>query len=298
MTAQGCGYIPFVYCYGPQFGDQQILNECTLLMDMQEEIEAVRKGPGFVCADLEAEWNGNTHAATVFANAMKAQPGTLYLTTWANPVEQAWGAMLPVFKPVVHAFVPQQYTDWLATRSFEFAGLPMQPAVDLAPEFGTVHPVLIADQAAKEGDPAVWMWEYTTIDPTIVKGIVAAMSGGSYVPPPPVPTPVPAQGTYIVQPGDSLSSIALKFPGLTWQQIWQANKPAIPNPDLIYAGQVLHIPSTAKAPDPIVREYTVIAGDTLIGVANKLGVTEQHLLDMNHFITNPDHIEIGWKLSY
>jgi len=47
--------------------------------------------------------------------------------------------------------------------------------------------------------------------------------------------------TYTVKPGDWLSKIAPKF-GVSWQQIYQANRNIIKNPNLIYPGQVLTIP--------------------------------------------------------
>lgn len=58
----------------------------------------------------------------------------------------------------------------------------------------------------------------------------------------PLPTAPPsasAVGTYIVQPGDSLSRIAAKL-GVSLQALIDAN--AITNPNLIYVGQVLTIP--------------------------------------------------------
>ena len=48
---------------------------------------------------------------------------------------------------------------------------------------------------------------------------------------------------YTVQKGDSLSKIAKKYPGLTWQKIYEANKDQIKDPDLIYPGQKLVIPA-------------------------------------------------------
>jgi LysM repeat protein len=49
-------------------------------------------------------------------------------------------------------------------------------------------------------------------------------------------------GTYVVQPGDTLSSIAAGYDA-TWQQIYDANRATIgPDPDLIQAGQQLTIP--------------------------------------------------------
>ena len=47
--------------------------------------------------------------------------------------------------------------------------------------------------------------------------------------------------TYIVKPGDSLSSIADKY-NTTWQKIYSDNKKVIgSNPNLIYSGQKLII---------------------------------------------------------
>ena len=58
-------------------------------------------------------------------------------------------------------------------------------------------------------------------------------------------TPTSGQQTYTVKSGDSLSKIAGNYDGITWQQIFEANKDQISNPDLIHPGQVLKIPSKA-----------------------------------------------------
>ncbi len=47
---------------------------------------------------------------------------------------------------------------------------------------------------------------------------------------------------YEVKAGDSLSKIASKYPGITWNQIFEANKDQIKNPDVIHPGQKLRIP--------------------------------------------------------
>lgn len=52
-----------------------------------------------------------------------------------------------------------------------------------------------------------------------------------------------AEQEYEVKAGDSLSKIAKNYPGLTWQQIYEANKDQIKNPDIIHPGQKLKIPS-------------------------------------------------------
>jgi nucleoid-associated protein YgaU len=48
---------------------------------------------------------------------------------------------------------------------------------------------------------------------------------------------------YVVEPGDSLSKIARKYEGVTWQKIFEANRDQIKNPDLIHPGQKLRIPT-------------------------------------------------------
>jgi LysM repeat protein len=52
---------------------------------------------------------------------------------------------------------------------------------------------------------------------------------------------------YTVRPGDTLSSIALRFYGsrARWPVIYQANKSVIKNPDSIFPGEVLTIPGKA-----------------------------------------------------
>lgn len=47
-------------------------------------------------------------------------------------------------------------------------------------------------------------------------------------------------GTYTVQPGDNLSTIASKL-GTNWQSIFNANKDKISNPSLIYPGMTLKV---------------------------------------------------------
>ena len=46
---------------------------------------------------------------------------------------------------------------------------------------------------------------------------------------------------YTVKPGDNLSKIGSKY-GVTWKQIYEANKGLIKNPDLIQPGWKLKIP--------------------------------------------------------
>jgi LysM repeat protein len=86
----------------------------------------------------------------------------------------------------------------------------------------------------------------------------------------------------VVQPGDTLSGIASRF-GITLGALEAAN-PQITNPDLIFPGQVVVIPTKTVV-------YTVQPGDTLSGIAAQFfGVTLDALEAANPQITNPDLI--------
>ena len=76
------------------------------------------------------------------------------------------------------------------------------------------------------------------------------VQGGSSstAPQPAAPTPAEAKPqfkTYVVQKGDSLSKIAKREYGNAnaWRKIFEANQDIIKNPDLIYPGQTLKIPT-------------------------------------------------------
>lgn len=50
-------------------------------------------------------------------------------------------------------------------------------------------------------------------------------------------------------------------------------------------------------PGPVATHYTVVAGDTISGIALKLGITQAALLAANHQITNPNLIQPGQVLT-
>jgi nucleoid-associated protein YgaU len=51
-----------------------------------------------------------------------------------------------------------------------------------------------------------------------------------------------APETYEVKSGDSLSKIAKQYSGISWKDIFEANRDQIKDPDKIFPGQVLKIP--------------------------------------------------------
>jgi LysM repeat protein len=113
---------------------------------------------------------------------------------------------------------------------------------------------------------------------------------GGYIPPAPNPSPQPQPnpGTYVVQPGETLQTIAAKF-GTTWQAIAAANN--LPNANYIYTGQRLIIPA---APRPT-QTYVVRQGDTLFSIAQRYGTTVQVIQTANN-LPNPNAIYAGQTL--
>lgn len=83
--------------------------------------------------------------------------------------------------------------------------------------------------------------------------------------------------TYIVQPGDTLYKIARKF-NTTVQAILAVNN--IPNPNLIYPGQLLEIPEEPVPPEKGFY-YIVQPGDTLYRIAQTYNVSLTELIRVN-----------------
>jgi LysM repeat protein len=125
--------------------------------------------------------------------------------------------------------------------------------------------------------------------------------------PTPAPTPTPDHVLHVIQPGETLTAIAIRY-GVTVEAIVVAN--GITDPNHIQAGDVLIIPlgdaasptpgpSATPAPtasgSPEVTIYVVQAGDTLQRIANRFGVTVQAIQEANG-ITDPNKIYVGQQL--
>ncbi|MCP4543268.1 MAG: LysM peptidoglycan-binding domain-containing protein [Chloroflexi bacterium] len=106
-------------------------------------------------------------------------------------------------------------------------------------------------------------------------------------------SPPASSSVHIVQPGETLSRIALQH-GVTSQAIAAAN--GIANPNLIYVGQRLVIPGdNGTPPSSSSQTYTVQPGDTLSAIALRFGVSTWSLAQTNN-IRNPALIYVGQVL--
>lgn len=101
---------------------------------------------------------------------------------------------------------------------------------------------------------------------------------------------------YIVQPGDTLSAIARRY-GTTVAAIANAN--GLYNPNHIYVGQKLYIPTGGTGgptPWPVDSVYyTVKPGDSLSLLARRYNTTIQAIARING-IANTSYIYVGQKL--
>ncbi|HUS69916.1 MAG TPA: LysM peptidoglycan-binding domain-containing protein [Anaerolineae bacterium] len=108
-----------------------------------------------------------------------------------------------------------------------------------------------------------------------------------------------SQGTgstiHIVQWGETLNIIASRY-GVSAASIAQAN--GLWNPNFIYAGQRLVIPTAAApAPQPgATTTYVVQRGDTLNVIAARFGTTATQLASLNG-LWNPNFIYVGQMLK-
>jgi len=101
--------------------------------------------------------------------------------------------------------------------------------------------------------------------------------------------PILNENYYIVQSGDSLWSISKKY-GISVDKLKDINNLS---GNLLNVGQKLLIKDTSSSDDVGVY-YTVKAGDTLYGIANKYSLSVDELKNMNNLKNN--NLSVGQKL--
>jgi hypothetical protein len=231
----GVGFLPFMYNYGPKFGNEQIQREAAVAQEMMQVCD------GLVCLDMEVEWNNNAAAAQQLCDLLRpsVEKGDVLVTTWADPVEQQWTPVLAALHPIVSAWVPQVYTNWLGTKMQEWQAsegtmLTIFPALDIADLYNYNSPLTLLQTMLSQGHGSYWLWEYQAAiaNPTLVHTLFALFGTGHAEPlaqvttntsvAKPVQLPAPShvqprlQKTYVVQEGDTLVSIAAKLGLSNW----------------------------------------------------------------------------------
>ncbi len=104
---------------------------------------------------------------------------------------------------------------------------------------------------------------------------------------------------YVVQPGDTMFLIAQRY-GVSLEALIRAN-PQIRNPDLIFPGDIIRIP-TGRAPVspphgvPGGRRYVVVHGDTIIIIAGRFGLSPAELIAFNPGLTLESSVTPGQVL--
>ncbi len=157
----------------------------------------------------------------------------------------------------------------------------------------TAYPLWIAQWEVDAPDVAATPWNQWTGWQYTDNGRVAGVSGR-------VDRDVFTQGvflseddnggedgsTYTVRPGDTLWAISRRF-GTTVDALVELNH--IQNPNLIYVGQVLRLPTSSET------TYTVRPGDTLWAISRRFNTTVAALVERNH-IQDPNLIYPGQVL--
>lgn len=102
---------------------------------------------------------------------------------------------------------------------------------------------------------------------------------------------------YLVQPGDTLSQVALNH-GLSQEALARVN--GLANVDLLYAGSLLTIPGpgpgASGAAGGSASRYTVAAGDNLIGIARRFS-TSPGAIAMTNGLSDQNLVVTGTTLT-
>jgi hypothetical protein len=262
VLAQGCGFLPFHYIYGPRFGDGQVRAEAAVAKEIASLCD------GLVCLDMEVEWNGKVDAAKLLAKELAGTSYDFIISTWADPVQQNWMGVLKALDPVASAWGPQEYTTWLSGQEDQFrqAGINTDkifPSIDVADSYTGMDPLQSILAAVSRGHRSIWIWEYNAVMTKVA--LVQSMISAVLTPPAPVTQPVAlphpehgnamTYGSYTIKGGDTLSKIATQLGVHNWfSDLYVPNKAVLDGAarqhgvsssgggNLVYSGTVLRYP--------------------------------------------------------
>lgn len=97
---------------------------------------------------------------------------------------------------------------------------------------------------------------------------------------------------YTIQRGDTLYNIARTY-NTTIDELVRVN--GLTRPDDLAVGQNIFIPTQSSNAN--ITTYTVVAGDTMYKIANRLGISLDAVIAANPQITNPDYISVGQVIN-
>jgi LysM repeat protein len=104
---------------------------------------------------------------------------------------------------------------------------------------------------------------------------------------------------YIVKHGDTLKTLAGDFN--TSMDVLLSLNPALANPNLIYEGQRMNVPTPGATPPAPPssgdRVYFVQRGDTMKKIADRLGISLEKLANGNPQVTDINRIYVDQKLN-
>ena len=108
------------------------------------------------------------------------------------------------------------------------------------------------------------------------------------------------KANYTVKPGETLSELAERY-GTSVQRLMELNN--LRSTQDLWAGSRIQVPVTrtaAAAPKPAVNknatQHKVQSGETLSVIAQRYGVSTQHLIAINN-ISDPNQVEVGQTLK-
>ena len=173
-----------------------------------------------------------------------------------------------------------------------------QPAEESPTPLPTTHTVAAGENLYRIGLKYGMSWvvlaQYNNLPNAdrIYVGQVLQIPSGQPPPSQPPPSQPPEYTSYVVKSGDNLFRIGLAF-GVSWVDIATAN--GIVNPNVIYPGQVLKIPTGGSPSQKPHLTHTVQPGETLFRISLRYGVSWLAIAQANN-ISSPYVIYPGQTL--